>query len=175
MSIHLSVKTHESLWLGSTSHGSSSIRDSELLIASDYDCRTLLDTYVDLEAARIVWQLPPRWVYREFPKEGIYKGKKRKNMSTPFRHKIDQHGLKTTLNCVGKASRGIGQLIAPFSSNMSPWGLMADPSTPIFINFRTFSENQDRNFGNSFQTNEFLVAPLAKLIGGKWSYVDPLL
>ena len=88
-------------------------------------------------------------------------------MSTPFRPKIDQNGLKTTLNGVGKASRGIGQLIAPSSSNMSPWGPMADPFKPIFIDFRAFSENQDRNFRNSFRKNEFLMAPLAKPSSGK--------
>ena len=66
--------------------------------------------------------LPPRVVYREFPKEGIYREKIRQILSTPFRPKIDQNGLKTTLNAVGRASRGIVQPVAPSSSNMSPWG-----------------------------------------------------
>ena len=86
---------------------------------------------------------------------------------TPFRPKIGQNELKTTLNGVGKVSRGIGQLLAPSSSNMSPWGSMADPFKSIFIDFRQFSENQDRNFRNSFRKNEFLVAPLEKVLRGK--------
>ena len=98
----------------------------------------------------------------------------RQILSTPFQHKIDQNGLKTTLNGVGRASRGIGELIAPSSSNMSPWGLMADPFKPIFVDFRTFSENQNRNVRNSFRKHEFLMAPLAKVLRGKWSYIDPL-
>ena len=85
--------------------------------------------------------LPPRVVYREFPKEGIYREKIRQILSTPFRPKIDQNGLKTTLNGVGRASRGIGQLIAPSSSNMSPWGLMTDPFVPNFIKHRAFFDD----------------------------------
>ena len=90
----------------------------------------------------------------------------RQILSTPFRPKIDQNGLKTTPRGVGRASRGIGQLLAPSSSNMSPWGLMADPFKPIFIDFRTFFENLNRYVRNSFRKNEFLVAPLAKVLRG---------
>ena len=59
-------------------------------------------------------------------------------MSTPFRPKIEQNCIKTPLNGVGRASRGIGQLIAPSSSNISPWGPMADPFKPMFIDFQIF-------------------------------------
>ena len=41
------------------------------------------------------------------------------------------------------------------------------PFKPMFIDFRAFSENLDRNFRNSFWTNDCLMAPLAKPIGGK--------
>ena len=86
---------------------------------------------------------------------------------TPIWGEIDQNGLKTTFNGVGKVSRGIGQLLAPSSSNMSPWGLMAAPFKPIFIDFQTFLDDQVRDFGNSFRKNEFLMASLAKVPDGK--------
>ena len=88
-------------------------------------------------------------------------------LSTPVRPKIYQNCLKNTLNGLGKASRGFGQLLAPSSSNMSPWGLTADLFKPIFINFQTFFENQDRHVRNSFRKNEFLMAPLEKVLRGK--------
>ena len=91
----------------------------------------------------------------------------RQILSTPFRSKIDQNSLKTTPRGVGRMSRGIGQLIAPSSSSISPWGPMADPFRPSFIDFRTFSENVNRIVRNSFRTNEFLAAPLAKPSMGK--------
>ena len=122
-----------------------------------------------------VTYLPPRVVDREFPKEGIYREKIRQILSTPFRPKIDQNGLKTTLNGVGRASRGIGQLIAPSSSNISPWGPTSTPFKPMFIDFLTFSENHDRFVRNSFRKNEFLMAPLAKVLSGKCSYIGPLI
>ena len=65
----------------------------------------------------------------------------RQILSTPFRSKIDQNSFKTTPRGVGRMSRGIRQLIAPSSSNMSPWGPMADPFRQIFIDFRIFSKN----------------------------------
>ena len=61
----------------------------------------------------------------------------RQILSTPFRFKIDKNGLKTALNGVGRASKGIGQLLAPSSSNISPWGPMADLFTHMFIDFQT--------------------------------------
>ena len=96
-------------------------------------------------------------------------------MTPPCRPKIDQNCFKTPPRGVGRGSRGIGQLLAPSSSNMSPWGPMADPFKPIFIDFTVFFENQDRHVRNSFRKNEFLVAPLAKVPRGKWSYIDPLI
>ena len=101
------------------------------------------------------------------PLKGIYREKIRQISSTPFRPKIDQHGLKTALNGVGRASRGIGQLRAPSSSNTSPWGLMADPFRPMFIDFQTFVEHQDRYVRHSVRKHEFLMAPLAKVLSGK--------
>ena len=57
----------------------------------------------------------------------------------PFDLKIAKNRPKTSRKGVGKGSRGIGQPVASSSSNMSPWGLMATPFNPIFINFLTVS------------------------------------
>ena len=59
----------------------------------------------------------------------------RQILSTPFRSKIDQNSLKTTPRGVGRMSRGIGQVVASSSPNMSPWGPMADPFVPDFFSF----------------------------------------
>ena len=58
-----------------------------------------------------------------------------KSVVNPFSIQNRSKCNKTALNDVGRASRGIAQIIAPSSSNMSPWGLMAYPLKPFFHRF----------------------------------------
>ena len=103
-------------------------------------------------------------------KKGIYSKFSGKLGSNPFDLKIELNGPKTSRKGVGKGSRGIGQPVASSSSNMSPWGLMANPFKPIFINFRTFSaiKVSGRLWESSGEVFRVVWGSLEVSLGGLW-------
>ena len=90
----------------------------------------------------------------------------------------NQNRSKLALQTLKWRWEGVQRHRTAYSSDLVEYRPVGTHGGPIHVHCRRCStcfENQNRIVRNYVRNNEFLMAPLAKVLRGQWSYIDPLI